>query len=205
LLQGRDPVALARQYAAMGAPALSVVTEKRSFGGSSVLLREITAAVTIPVLRKDFVTKAESVYESKNLGAAAVLLIAAILSFQELASLFQLTHCLGMEALIEIHNETELRNALLLNPQILGINNREILQLERDGGTVSLTETLAPLVPEGILLVSESGLAGLGDVRRAVKAGAGAVLVGTALLRADDLQATYTAFTRSLLEPELSK
>jgi indole-3-glycerol phosphate synthase len=199
LLQGRDPVVLAGQYEAMGAPVLSVVTEQRYFGGGGDLLRAITGTVSVPVLRKDFLTSEEAIQESKELGASAVLLIAAMLSFGKLMELFALTHQLEMEALIEVHNETELENSLLLSPQLLGINNRKILDLERDDGTVSLTEMLAPLVPPGIFLVSESGMVGAADVRRAINAGAGAVLIGTALLQAADPQVVYAVLTRCRL------
>ncbi|MEN6373100.1 MAG: indole-3-glycerol-phosphate synthase [Armatimonadota bacterium] len=191
LLSGRDPVAFAVELVAAGAPALSVVTEAEHFGGSPELFSRISHAVTVPVLRKDFITTVEQVQESVDMGAAAVLLIAAMMEKSVLFKLFEKALSLGLEPLVETHNEAEIRIANELKPTFLGINNRNILELEKDGGNVSRTENLAALAWPEALIVSESSISSPCDVRRAAAAGAHAVLVGTAILRADDPAAMY--------------
>lgn len=191
LLSGRDFIALAGELEAAGVPALSVVTEAEHFGGSPELFSRIARAVAVPVLRKDFITTVEQVRESADMGAAAVLLIAAMLEKRVLFKLFEKALSLGLEPLVETHSEAEIRVANELNPTFLGINNRNILELERDGGDVSTTEYLTALARPEALIVSESSISSPADVRRAIAAGAHAVLVGTAILRADDPAATY--------------
>lgn len=186
LLRGRDPVRFARELAAAGAPAISVVTESERFGGSLEMLAAVAAGVDVPVLRKDFIRDPAELERSQAAGAAAVLLIAAHLAAEELAALHEEAHRRGLQTLIEVHTPEELAKVRGLELDALGINNRDILQLERDDGTVSTTERLAPLVPPGTLLVSESGIATPEDVHRAIAAGATAVLVGTAILKAAD-------------------
>lgn len=193
LLRGRDPVELAKLLEAAGAAALSVVTEEESFGGSLELLEKVCCAVQVPVLRKDFIQDETQLKESQEAGADAVLLIAAHLEGPRLARLHEAAHRLGLETLIEVHTEAELKSVIGLQLDALGINNRDILQLERDGGTVATTERLARLVPDSIVLISESGIATVDDVRRAARAGATAVLVGTAILQADDPAACLQA------------
>jgi indole-3-glycerol phosphate synthase len=139
------------------------------------------------VLRKDFLRSREQIDESCDAGAAAVLLIVATTPRAVIPSLLERTRRLGMEAVIEVHTRAELDYALTLSPRILGINNRDILALEKDSGDVRVTEELAPLVPEGILTISESSLRSRDDIQRAIAAGAHAVLVGTAILQFTDL------------------
>lgn len=195
LLGDRRPAELARSYEAAGACALSVVTEAENFGGSCDTLQEVVGAVSLPVLRKDFLTDPEQLEESARMGASAVLLIAATMSDELMARLYRRARELGLEPVVEVHTHQELARALRLEPTIVGINNRDILQLEKDAGDVATTETLAPLVPEGIVTLSESSLLTTDQVQRALAAGADAVLIGTMLLQAEDPAAPLRELT----------
>jgi indole-3-glycerol phosphate synthase len=186
LVGPRDAAGLARMLAEAGACALSVVTEPKHFGGNLQTLRRVCAAVSVPVLRKDFFSLAEQVEESQKQGAAAVLLILAMTPDPLSSALYHLARTLGLEVVVEVHTRQELERALALSPTIIGINNRDILRLETDAGDVRVTEELAPLVPPGIVKISESSLQTPDDVRRAMLAGADGVLVGTAVLQAAD-------------------
>jgi indole-3-glycerol phosphate synthase len=186
LVGPRDAGELARILVEAGACALSVVTEPKHFGGSLETLRRVSGTVSVPVLRKDFFSSAEQVEESQEQGAAAVLLIMATTA-EPLGSIFyHRARRFGLEVVVEIHNRAELERALGLSPTIIGINNRNILSLETDAGDVGVTEELAPLVPPGIMKISESSLRTPEDILRALRAGADAVLVGTAILQAGD-------------------
>lgn len=200
LLRSRDPVDLALRFQAAGASALSVVTEAETFGGSLELLAQVAERVQLPVLRKDFIRDQKDLQETVEAGASAVLLIVAHLSRDELADLHQGAHDLGLETLIEVHTEAELETVLDLGLKLdtLGVNNRDIVRFETDSGTVATTERLARLIPEGTLLVSESGIGSADDVRRAALAGATAVLVGTALLQATEPTELLHAFQMAL-------
>ncbi len=182
----RDPADLARTLVEAGACALSVVTEPKHFGGKVETLQQVCAAVRVPVLQKDFFSLGEQVEESKKQGAAAVLLILAMTPDPPCSSLYALACRLGLEVVVEVHTRRELERALALSPAIIGINNRDILRLETDGGDVRVTEELAPLVPPEIVKISESSLQTRDDILRAMRAGADGVLVGTAILRAAD-------------------
>jgi indole-3-glycerol phosphate synthase len=186
----RDAAELAQRLVGAGACALSVVTEPKRFGGSMQILREVCEAVKVPVLRKDFIVSPEQIEDSKRQKAAAVLLIAATTPDPLLQELYRLARELGLEVVVEIHTREELQRALALSPTIIGINNRDIRSLEMDSGDVRVTEELAPLVPGGIVRISESSLQTEEDIRRAIGAGVDAVLVGTAILKAGD-PATY--------------
>jgi len=186
LVGPRDPAELAQILVEAGACALSVVTEPKHFGGSLQTLRRVSDAVKVPVLRKDFFSSAEQVEESKRQGAAAVLLTLATTPDPLASALYRRARELGLEVVVEVHTRSELERALALSPTIIGINNRNILCFETDSGDVRVTEELAPLVPDGIVRISESSLKTEEDVRRAVEAGADAVLVGTAILKAGD-------------------
>ncbi|MDR1069626.1 MAG: indole-3-glycerol-phosphate synthase, partial [Gracilibacteraceae bacterium] len=196
LMRGRSAGQVARELKALGAPALSVVTESKSFGGSLRLLEE-TAAAGLPVLRKDFILGADDLRQTKEAGAAAVLLICALLEDRALAELFAAAHDLGLAVLAETHTEEELARAAALGARIVGVNNRDIHLLEKDDGTVARTEKLAALAPPGALLVSESGIRTPADVSAAVRAGADAVLVGSALWLAADMKTLYDAMQRA--------
>lgn len=188
LLAGRDPVALARNMAEGGAACLSVVTEGPRFGGSLQLLRTLSASVSLPILRKDFVTDREDVRATREHGASCLLLMAAVLDWPRLVKLHEEARRCGLETLVEVHDERELRQAVTLDLDLLGINNRDIRQLETDDGTVARTLRLLRLVPAGIRTVSESAIATPAEARAVIEAGGAGVLVGTAILQADEVQ-----------------
>ncbi len=195
LLKDRKPADLSRSLAKAGICALSVVTEANHFGGSIAMLREVTQASDLPVLQKDFFSTPAQIIASYAAGADAFLLILATTP-DEVA--MELCHCgreLGMEAVVEIHSRNELLRALRLQPTIIGINNRNILELEKDNGNVGVTEDLAPLIPDGIVKISESSLRSKDEVLRAVRAGADAVLIGTAVLQATDFPSFLAELT----------
>jgi len=189
LLAQRKPSDLACDLAEAGACALSVVTEAKNFGGSNDILRQVANAVSLPVLAKDFFKSREQVKAAADAGASAMLLIMATTPDPLALQLYEAAQDLGMEVNVEIHSEDELERALKLNPTIIGINNRDILQLETDAGDVRITEKLAPLVPDSIITISESSLRTSNDIKRAMQAGVDAVLVGTAVLQSSDLHA----------------
>jgi indole-3-glycerol phosphate synthase len=197
LMRGRDPVALARTMAARPVAGISVVTEPRDFGGSVELLREVAAAVDAPVLRKDFVRDVAGLEETAAAGAAAILLTVSMIERGLLAELHAAAQGLGLDTLVEVHERAELEWVLAegLQPDLLGVNNRDIRIGEVDDGDVSLTEGLAALVPDGWLVLSESAISGPADALRAREAGADAVLVGTSILKAPDPAAAIDALT----------
>lgn len=200
LMQGRDPVEYARALVAAGAPVISVVTEEEHYGGSVKLLEEILRAVSVPVLRKDFIRTVEQLKETARLGVSAVLLIASVLGEEQLELLYEKAVSLGLEPLVEIHNQTELKIAAKLPVTFLGINNRNILTWETDNGNVGTTEALAKLTEENttsrkVFLLSESSIMSPSEAKRATEAGAHGVLVGTALLKAEDPTARYLEFS----------
>jgi len=186
LRSGLDPVQLARDYAAGGASAISVLTDGRFFGGSLADLAAVRASVGLPLLRKDFIVDEYQIYESRVHQADAVLLITRILSEPQLRDYLALTRSLGLAALTEVHDEAELDRALTAGASIIGINNRNLADF-----TVSLetTERLAPRVPPDKIVVAESGIFTSSDVARVARAGVRAVLVGEALVRASDVKA----------------
>ena len=200
LMRGRDPVGYAKTLEAAGAPVISVVTEEAHYGGSVKLLEDILRAVTVPVLRKDFIRDVEQLKESARLGVSAVLLIASILEEEQLKDLLNEAIRLGLEPLVEIHNQAELTMAAQLPITFLGINNRNILLWETDSGNVEITEAIAqraklnPLAKRPFLL-SESSILSPEEALRAAKAGAHGVLIGTALLKAEDPVLRYREFS----------
>lgn len=186
LLKLRDAVAIAKSLAAAGAPVISVVTESDHYGGSPELLQQIAQSVPVPVLRKDFICTQEHLRESADIGASGVLLIASILEKSQLFDLVETALALGLEPLVETHNEEEILVANELKSTFVGINNRNIKSWELDDGNVNTTEKLAGLIHQGAFVLSESAIASAKDVLRAAAAGAHAVLVGTAILQADN-------------------
>ncbi len=187
-----DAVALARAYEAAGAACLSVVTEESEFRGSLDDLRAARAATSLPVLRKDFILDPWQLYESRLAGADCILLIIAALDGGLAVELAGLAASLGLDVLVEVHDEGELERALACGTRLIGINNRDLRTLRTDLAT---TERLAPLVPADRIVVSESGIRTHNDVRRLSALGVGSFLVGESLLRRPDLQAA----TRALL------
>ena len=188
LLKDRKPVELAREMESAGATALSIVTESAYFGGNNQILRDVSKSVKIPILRKDFIRTENQIYISKSLGASAILLISSIISLDVMSRLCVLTRNIGLESLVEVHSVKEVREILNLDTRMISINNRNILQLERDSGDVSTTEKLAKLVTKQVLLISASSIKTREDVIRALSAGADAVLIGTTLMKAPSIQ-----------------
>jgi indole-3-glycerol phosphate synthase len=187
-----DPAALARQYAAGGAAAISVLTEERRFGGSLDDLRAVRAAVDVPLLRKDFVVEPYQVLEARAAGADLVLLIVAALDDDILRRLHDQARELGMAVLVEVHDEAETARAVDLGAELLGINARNLKTLDVDPDTFG---RLAPQVPADRVLAAESGITSPVDVKRYVADGARAVLVGEALVRDGDPQGAVRAMT----------
>jgi len=188
LLAGRDPVALARIMEQAGAACLSVVTEGPRFGGSLELLQTLATAVSLPILRKDFVTDREDVWATREHGASCLLLMVAVLEWPRLVELHEEARRCGLETLVEVHDQKELRQALTLDLDLLGINNRDIRELETDDCTVANTLELLRSVPAGVRAISESAIATPEEARLVIDAGGAGVLVGTALLRAADVE-----------------
>jgi len=178
-----DPAACAKAYFEGGAAALSVLTNARYFGGCLADLTQARAAVALPVLRKDFVVDAWQIDEARVAGADAVLLIVAALARDALAALRARAEALGLDALVEVHDEAELNVALGAGATLVGINNRDLRSFQLDLG---VTERLAPRVPKDVLVVAESGIFSGADVRRLSAAGARAFLVGESLMREPD-------------------
>jgi indole-3-glycerol phosphate synthase len=197
-----DAVACARAYAAAGAAALSVLTDEHYFGGCLEDLEKVRGAVELPLLRKDFVVDSYQIDEARLHGADAVLLIAAAFrgsgvgsaSPEDLAALREHALGLGLDVLVEVHDESELAAALAAGADLLGINNRDLRSFEVDLAT---TERLATAVPEGVVLVAESGIFNPDDVARLEAAGAHAFLVGEALMREADVGAALRRLRRS--------
>jgi len=182
-----DPVKLASTYAQCGAAAISVLTESRYFGGSREDLEAIKRQLpNIPLLRKDFILKPYQIFESCAWGADAVLLIVAILDDTELGELLSLSHALGMQCLVEVHNKNELKRALAHNIKIIGINNRDLDTMTVD---INVTRQLRPPIPRGRIVVSESGIKGRDDVQKLKEWKVNAILVGEALVIAEDVAA----------------
>lgn len=179
-----DPLDIAKAYEANGACAVSVLTEEDYFQGSLEYLRLVRANVGLPVLRKDFIIGEYQVYEARAAGADALLLIAAILDDNKLSALIRLTEKLGMEALVEVHNEEELKAALFAGPRIIGVNNRDLKTFKVD---IDTTKRLAPLVPKGLTVVSESGINTIEDIFSLKDSGVSAFLIGEALMRQRDV------------------
>lgn len=174
-----DPAALARVYAANGASAISVLTERRKFKGSLDDLRAVREAVTIPVLRKDFIAEEYQILEARAAGADIVLLIAAALEFSVLNRLHAFAHTLGMAVLVETHSLDEVQQALEIESKLIGVNARDLTTFELDK---SLFGSLAPLIPSNVIKVAESAVSTADDVRRYRHDGADVVLVGEALV-----------------------
>jgi indole-3-glycerol phosphate synthase len=184
ILKGGDPVQIARIYQEAGARAISVLTDKRFFHGDISYLPRIRRAISLPVLRKDFIIDPIQVEESMCCGADAILLIAGILSCNRLKELLTMARESGMACLTEVHNRQELETAVECGADMMGINNRDLATFEVNIGT---TFDLAPLIPDGCICVSESGIFNGGDIGRLRQSNIHAVLVGTALMKSSDM------------------
>lgn len=186
------PADHARAYQAGGAACLSVLTDAPYFQGHEDYLVEARAACTLPVIRKDFMVDPWQCLEARAIGADAILIIAACLSDSQMAEIEAAAREQGMDALVEVHNEEEMERASRLKSRLIGVNNRDLKRFVTD---LSTTSRLAPLAPEGTLLVAESGINTHADLLRLEQCGARTFLVGEALMRQADVEAA----TRALL------
>lgn len=187
-----DPPVLAKAYEAGGAACLSILTDTPSFQGADAFLTAGRDAVALPALRKEFLVDPWQVAESRALGADAILIILAMVDDGLAGELLAEAHRLGMDALVEVHDEAEMARAGKLGALLVGVNNRNLRTFDTDLAT---TERLAALAPPGALLVTESGITGPADVRRLEASGARAMLVGESLMR----QADVTQAVRDLM------
>lgn len=178
-----DPARIAAAYGKAGAAAVSVVTERKYFHGDPETLAEVRRAVSVPVLRKDFIIDESQIRESRILGADAVLLIARVLSKRRLSRFLDLCARLGLAALTEVHSKEDMKKAVACGADIIGINNRD---LDSFGVSLETTIELAPLAPAGCCVVSESGIRTPEDLYRLASFGISAALVGTAFMSAPD-------------------
>jgi len=178
-----DPAAIARSYQAGGAACLSVLTDRDFFQGSPEHLAQARSACALPVLRKDFVTEPYQVHEARAMGADCILLIAAALARQDMLGLEASARSLGMSVLVEVHNGEELDAALTLQTPLLGVNNRDLRTFQT---RLETTLDLLPRIPEGRIVVTESGIGSRADVAMMMGRGVPAFLVGEALMRAPD-------------------
>jgi indole-3-glycerol phosphate synthase len=185
-----DPASLAARYEAGGATCLSVLTDAQFFGGSPADLAAARAAVSIPVLRKDFTVSAHDVVDARAMGADCVLLIVAALDDAELADFAALATEIGLDALVETHDEAEVERALAVGAELIGVNQRDLVSFEVD--TERAVRVVATL-PAGVVRVAESGIGGPQDARGLRVAGYHAVLVGESLVRSGDPQAAVFA------------
>lgn len=189
------PTEQAKAYEEAGADAISCLTEEHFFKGADKYLADIRASVNLPILRKDFIFDEYQIYEAKVLGADAVLLIAAILSEEELIKLSRLAASLGLFCLTEVHNEEELQKVVRCKCDIIGINNRDLKTFHVD---LNITKRLAKLVPYDAVLVSESGMKNGNDIKEVKEYGADAVLIGETLMRSGDIKNTINELRGSL-------
>lgn len=192
LAPGLAAGATARSYEAGGAAALSVLTDQSFFGGSAADLAEARAAVAVPVLRKDFTVSARDVCDARLMGADAVLLIVAALDDAELADLAALAAEVGLDALVEVHDEAEAGRALAAGARLVGVNQRDLTTFQVDTARAA---RVAGSLPAGVVRVAESGVAGPADAARLAAAGYHAVLVGESVVTSADPRAAVAALS----------
>ena len=195
-----DPAALAADYEAGGARVISVLTEKRRFGGSLADLAAVRDVVQIPVLRKDFVVSSYQLWEARAYGADLVLLIVAALDQNALVSLVERAQSIGLVPLVEVHTAAELGRALAAGATVIGVNARDLATLEVDR---SVFATLAPRIPAGVIKIAESGVRGPHDLLAYAAAGADAVLVGESLVTGKDPRTAVADLVTAGLHPAL--
>lgn len=186
-----EPERLAAKYESAGAAVVSVLTEQQRFGGSLADLSAVRNAINIPILRKDFIVNEYMVRETRAYGADLLLLIVAGLEKSKLYDLYHLANSIGLEVLVEIHDQSELEIALELNPQIIGVNSRNLKTLEID---IENFTNLIPLIPDSIYRIAESGISSQKDAQIARDAGADAILVGESLVKSGQPEDTIANF-----------
>jgi indole-3-glycerol phosphate synthase len=197
-----DPAELALRYQAGGATAVSVLTEGRKFGGSLADLDAVRSAINIPILRKDFMVDDYQIFESRAHGADIVLLIVAALSDLQLSEFYAIAKSLGMQVLVETHTLEEVERALSLDPEIIGVNARDLTTLKIDLGAF---DKLAKAIPAGKIKVAESGISSVAEVISYRKSGAEAILVGEALVKDGDPAQMIQNFINRADTPDISK
>lgn len=185
-----DPVWIAREYEAHRAAAISVLTDENYFGGSDADLTAVKHAVRLPVLRKEFIIDPYQILEARAIGADAILLIAAILSEEQIRTCRELAALLGMASLVEVHELGELDRALSAGAEIVGINNRNLKTFETD---IRTSLELAPLIPKDRIAVSESGIRTRAEIETLSRAGVRAFLIGETLVTAPEIGKTMEA------------
>lgn len=178
-----DPASIAQSYEEAGAACLSVLTDREYFQGSEDYLRAASSACTLPVLRKDFIIDPWQVYESRVMGADCILLIVAALSAEQLKALYGLAKELGLDVLVEVHDESELETALETPARLIGVNNRDLHHFTTD---LNISERLRPMIPHGRCMITESGIHTRSDVQRMRECGIHSFLVGEAFMRVED-------------------
>ena len=185
-----DPAELARQYESGGAACLSVLTDSEWFGGSASDLQAARSATSLPALRKDFTVDDRDVLDARIMGADCVLLIVAALDDDELNRYCDLARNVGLDALVEVHDDAELKRALSAGANLVGVNQRDLVTFDVDHARAA---RIAPLIPDDVVSVAESGIEGPDDVARLADAGYAAVLVGESLVRSTDAAAAVRA------------
>ena len=190
-----DPVKIAKEYETCGADAVSCLTEEHYFQGSSEYFKAIRQAIGLPMIRKDFIIDEYQIYEARLMGADAILLIAAVLDDEKLKRFGDTAHSLGLDILAETHDESEVERVLALDFDIIGINNRNLKTFEV---TLETTARLAGMIPEGKIIVSESGIRDNTDMKTVRSCGADAVLIGETLMRSGNIGATLTALRENV-------
>ena len=190
-----DPVKIAKEYESCGADDVSCLTEEHYFQGSSEYFKEIRQAISLPMIRKDFIIDEYQIYEARLMGADAILLIAAVLDDEKLKRFGGIARSLGLDILAETHDESELERVLALDFDIIGINNRNLKTFEV---TLETTAKLAGMIPEGKVIVSESGIRDNADMKTVRSYRADAVLVGETLMRSGNIGATLTALRENV-------
>ncbi len=180
-----DPIAIAKIYEEEGASAISLLTDEKFFKGNISWLPEVKRTVSIPVLRKDFILDPIQLEEAKAYGADAILLIVRILSYHRLRELISISKDMDMAALVEVHDEEDIKKALDCGAEIIGINNRDLSTFRVD---INTTIKLVPHIPDGYIVVSESGISDARDVEMLKKYKINAVLVGTSIMKSNDIR-----------------
>ena len=181
-----DVMKISKTYIDNGAAALSILTEDKYFLGKFMYLEQVSENCKVPILMKDFIIHEHQIYEGAFHGASAILLIVAMLEDSQIKDLMDVAHALGLDCLVEVHDEAEIERAVNLDVEIIGVNNRDLHSLKVD---VSNCLRMIPRIPQGTLIVAESGLKTNDDVNRVYNAGAHAVLIGETFMRANDIGA----------------
>lgn len=189
-----SPVELAKQYEASCVDAISVLTEEDFFLGSPKYLIDVHKEVKLPLLRKDFIIDKNQIIESKNIGASAILLIVSILTKLELKEFLEISNELGLDALVETHNETEIETALEADSKIIGINNRDLKTFKVD---LNNTLRLRQLIPNNIVVVAESGINTIEDIKFIKQSNIDAILVGESFMKSDNIKLKAQEFKKA--------